>query len=219
MGDSRFALNMNKSRLLLLASLIGTCALTLYFLVLRGEPITHEAWSGPVQNCAYIGIAAGESEWPELLDASHCGTIDGKGVLQADGELVKKIYFESSEPSCILTRGRSFYVDPTGRTSEAYFYDFGCDYFVEGLARSPSPQGTRFIDPALQVVISTPYQFALPFEGGMAVVCNELRHRKELFDEHWVYVGGRCGYIDRKGVLIVPMHYSIDEIGKQRPDT
>lgn len=211
---------MKKSLLLLLASLIATCGLAFFFLVLRGAPITHEAWSGPVENCTYTGIAAGgESEWPELLNLTRCGTIDSNGVLQVDGDLLKNIYFESAYPSCILTRGRSFYVDPAGRASEAYFYDFGCDYFVEGLARSPSPQGTRFIDPALQVVISTPYQFALPFEDGMAVVCNDLRHRKELFDEHWMYVGGRCGYIDRKGILIVPMRYSIDEIEKQRPDT
>lgn len=208
---------MKKYRLHFMASLI-LAGLAFYFLVLRGTPITHDSWTGSVESCGYIGIEPDESDGPTMLSSTHCGVIDSHGVLHVDKDLLKKISFEPSMPSCLLSQGRSFYVERTGRTSEVYFFDMGCDYFSEGLARSPSPVGTRFVDSSLQVVISTPYQFSQPFDGGVAVVCDALRHRKELFDEHDEFVGGRCGYIDRKGVLIVPMRYSIDEVDKHRPD-
>ncbi len=188
-----------------------------YWILLRGTQISHTAGAGPVKQCAFIGSLAESSGNPELLTSTDCGTIDARGTLQVEKTLLKKLFFKESEPACMLLQDRAFYIDKSGRTVETYLFDAGCDYFNEGLARAPTDNGMRFIDSNLNVVITTPYQFAAPFQDGIAVVCEELRLRPALRGEHEKFVGGQCGYIDKHGEVVVPLRYPMEEIYLHRP--
>lgn len=205
-----------KGLLWLVGSMVVVFALA-YVIAWNGTSVSHSNWSGPVNECAYIGIQPGEGGGPELLSATGCGRIDEQGALHVDQSLLQRVYFKGTEPSCLLLPDRAFYIDKRGKAVETYLFDAGCDYYSEGLVRAPSVQGTRFIDDTLTEVIATPYQFAMPFHEGVAVVCDELHLRHDLYKGRQKLVGGRCGYIDKKGALIVPLHYPIDEIYGHRP--
>ena len=82
-----------------------------------------------------------------------------------------------------------------------------------GLARTGVGGKVGFIDRKLRVVIPPRYDFAFPFNGGTAVVCNGC---KETSDggEHKSMVGGQWSIIDRHGreIAAVP-----DRSADERP--
>jgi len=185
-------------------------ALTFYK---RGSAISYELWSGPVTECFNDA---------EDKDFTNCGQVDEKGVFHINKALLPKLATIHDGLACFHLGNtlKVFYVNKeTGRTLESYGIDMGCDYFSEGLARSPSPQGTRFFDRSLNVIISTPYHYAFPFEKGYAIVCNDLRVFYPFYDEdnYGEYVGGYCGYINKQGTLAVPLDYSYSEVGLHAP--
>lgn len=204
-----------KSLFWLVGSIFVVAALV-YLIAWNGTSVSHSNWSGLVNECAYIGADA--EGGPELLSATGCGTIDEQGMLHVDRSLLQHLYFKDAEPSCLLLPDRAFYVDKKGKAVETYLFDSGCDYYSEGLTRAPSDHGTRFIDDTLAEVIATPYQFAMPFYEGVAVVCDDLHLRHDLYKDHQKLVGGRCGYIDKKGALIVPLRYPFEEIYGHHPE-
>ncbi len=184
-------------------------ALAACFLVWRGAPVTFVTEAAAVQECA-----TGDA----VQNFRNCGAINADGVFIINRALLKKIRFRGTKPACLMAAGRAFYLTRQGRTSQAYVMDVDCDGFQEGLARSPTPLGTQFVDRSLKLVIATPYSFAKPFEQGLAVVCNDLRVRHAFGDEHGEYAGGQCGFIDRTGTLVVPLDYSYDEVEAHRPN-
>lgn len=63
------------------------------------------------------------------------------------------------------------YVDRSGRPIlRPYIFDNGPDYFEEGLARFVDKGKIGFHDEALNIVIPAQYDFAFPFQGGVAKV-------------------------------------------------
>ena len=68
----------------------------------------------------------------------------------------------------------------------------------------------RFVDKELAEVIPPSWDFAFPFESGLAVVCNGCTPRP--VGEHSEMVGGKWGYIDSQGEVVVPIIHSRDEL-------
>ncbi len=188
--------------------------------------MAYGAWAGPVAQCSYYGIQPGGKE-AELQEFPNCGTIDGDGIFHVNRELLKLLHFDHNKPACVST-GMSgfkyFYVTRAGKAVETlqnYTDDPDCDEFHDGLARSPSPAGTRFVDHSLKAVISTPYEYAFRFEGAFALVCNDLRRFTPFYDEDGIgeYVGGHCGYINRRGALVVPLGPAYGEAYAHAPSS
>ena len=110
----------------------------------------------------------------------------------------------------ISVDGAFFYVDRRGKTARGLPFDNGPDPFVEGLVRTIEKGKVGFLDRQLRRVIAPQWDFAFPFRGGIAVVCNGCR--AEPGDEHPKITGGVWGYIDRKGRTVVPVTHPEDKL-------
>jgi len=148
---------------------------------------------------------------PELTPFKNCGKIDANGVFVLKKEHLDNISFNKDNLSCVYTPGpRVFYVRPDGKTFEAHYFDNGCDYFNEGLARGIANGKMVFFNRKLEIKIDTPYDTIFPFADGYAVVCNDCN--KVKIGEHTGFRGGKCGYIDHSGKVIVPLEYTIENL-------
>jgi hypothetical protein len=131
---------------------------------------------------------------------------------------LRALAFDADGLAVVFIRGEFHYVNRAGRTAPALRFDNGADYFVEGLARTVRNGKIGFIDKRLAEIVAARWDFAFPFERGVAVVCNGCRPVRESGRDR--IEGGTWGYIDRKGrPVVAPVHAhealpSIDEAVK-----
>src|SRR5579872_3744765 len=106
----------------------------------------------------------------------------------------------------IVIKGRELYfVTRQGKTAPALNFDNGPDYFVEGLARTVQNGHVGFVDTHLVPVVAPVWDFAWPFQGGVAKVC--MGCVETPAGEHRIRTGGKWGYIDKHGKVVVPVIY------------
>jgi hypothetical protein len=122
---------------------------------------------------------------------------------------IAKIHFSSEGLGSIIVDSRGLYfVTHSGKTAPALLFDNGPDYFVEGLARTLDNGKVGFVNTKLDQVVAPVWDFAFPFEHGVAVVCTGcVRTPVSPHSEHWTMTGGKWGYIDRHGRTVVPVVY------------
>ena len=66
-----------------------------------------------------------------------------------------------------------------------------------------------FINTELDQIVAPVWDFAFPFEHGVAVVCTGCVPTPALSgDEHRTMTGGKWGYIDKRGKVVVPVVYN-----------
>lgn len=92
-----------------------------------------------------------------------------------------------------------------------YLFDNGPDYLSEGLFRYVKGGKVGFADVACQVTIPASYDFASPFQEGLAAVCTGCVEVPEPDGEHSTIQGGTWGYIDKKGTVVIPLQYQAAE--------
>ncbi len=98
------------------------------------------------------------------------------------------------------------YIDTNGNEMlTPYLYDNGPDYFREGLARFVENGKIGFMDKSGNKTVKARFDFALPFSGGYAAVCNGCAPVPD--GEHTRITGGRWGYIDKEGKMVIPPVY------------
>jgi len=137
-------------------------------------------------------------------------------VRRRDGELrvlpagLKALVFDKDGVAAIVVGKEFFYVTRSGRTAVALPYDNGPDDFVEGLARTLRKGKVGYVDRRLREAIRCEWDFAFPFEDGVAVVCDGCTRVRE--EEHARIEGGNWGYIDRKGQVVVPVVHARDAL-------
>jgi len=83
-----------------------------------------------------------------------------------------------------------------------FIYDNGPDDFKEGLARFVQDGKMGFYAPSGVIVIPATYDFILPFENGVAKVCNGCEQVRN--GEHFTVEGGTWRTIDKAGKIIEP---------------
>jgi hypothetical protein len=108
----------------------------------------------------------------------------------------------NGDPGGVLIAGELYFALPSGRTAPAFAFDNGLDYFVEGLARSVSDGKFGFVDQKLELVIPRTWDFAFPFENGVARVCQGCTISDD--GEHGEVTGGTWSTIDRAGRIVEP---------------
>jgi hypothetical protein len=91
-----------------------------------------------------------------------------------------------------------------------FIYDNGPDYFSEGLARYVSDNNIGFFDEKGSIIIPARFSFVLPFSEEMAAFCEGCKEIKD--GEHSRMVGGKWGYIDKSGKVVVNAIYN--RVGK-----
>jgi hypothetical protein len=70
-----------------------------------------------------------------------------------------------------------------------------------------------FVDTELNVVVAPVWDFASPFDDGVAAVCTGCV--PVAVGEHHGYTGGKWGFIDRSGKVIVPVEHASDAAARQ----
>jgi hypothetical protein len=175
--------------------------------------------SNPSVDCSYAARETARSPTPydqELQARGHCAKLRGEGSLAVDSEHLKNLYFSEGLGEILVPTVGWYYVTPTGQTAPVLTYDNGADYFAEGLARTIRGGKVGFIDRSLSEIIPPTWDFAFPFAGGSAVVCNSCRSYP-VGDEHSELRGGVWGYINRSGEVVVPIKYERDELPSPPP--
>lgn len=103
-----------------------------------------------------------------------------------------------------------FYFTKSGLVRKTIYFDNGPDYFNEGLARTEWNGKIGFFDKKLSIVIAPRFDFAFPFNNGLAAVCKNCTPKK--IGEHTIIDGGKWGAINTKGVIVRPIIYSKSEL-------
>lgn len=139
-----------------------------------------------------------------------CGQIKGDQIQLHDWHK-ENIIFEDNGLACILVGGeKAFYINQKGITRRTVFFDNGCDYFEDGLARGYENGKMVYIDKKLNVILKPDFEWLVPFDYEHAIVCNgPFETIKE--GEHTWQTKGQCGLIDKKGKLVVGAKYPIGD--------
>ncbi len=138
------------------------------------------------------------------LEAAECEQAGDGRIVVKPGSIARAA-FGSEGLSAILVDGRTFYfVNRHGKTEPALAFDNGPDYVSEGLARTVKNGKVGFVNTRLDVVIAPVWDFAFPFERGSARVCTGC---VPTGGEHKTTMGGKWGYIDQRGTVVVPVVY------------
>jgi hypothetical protein len=141
-------------------------------------------------------------------EAAVCELASDGGVVVSRQSLAD-ISFEPNGLGTLVVDSRGLYfVTRQGKTAPALEFDNGADYVVEGLARTVKRGKVGFVNVQLDQVVAPVWDFAFPFGHGVAVVCTGcVSTPVSPGDEHRTMTGGKWGYIDKRGKVVVPVVY------------
>jgi len=155
------------------------------------------------ETCVYPSKSEGS-----LTLAENCGSVNGD-TLKLNKKLLDDVSFNESGLACLfVAKQNAFYLHENGRSQRVHFFDNGCDYFEDGLARGIANGKMVFIDESLQIKLAPGFELLSPFDYGHSVVCNGP-FQEERYGEYTFLKGGRCGLINKQGVLVVEAKYNI----------
>ena len=98
--------------------------------------------------------------------------------------------------ACVVDDRGLYFVNRQGKTAPAFQFDNGPDYVVEGMARTVKNGKVGFVNTQLDRVVPPVWDFASPFEHGVAAVCTGCVSTPiSPGDEHKKMTGGKWGYI------------------------
>jgi hypothetical protein len=139
-----------------------------------------------------------------------CGSINGDKVILNNSHL-NNLAFDSDGLACVMFSTEDiFYIHQNGHKQRTYFFDNGCDYFEEDLARGINNGKMVYINKQLEIALTPDFEFLSRFDYGHAVVCNgPFNEHKQ--GEHALRTGGRCGLINHQGELVVEAKYNIED--------
>lgn len=155
-------------------------------------------------DCSFIPLQSPEDELP------GCAYIDDDGRLVLLKKTTAAVKGRSSDPVPAVVGRTLYYLNGSGRSAPVLWYDNGADGFAEGLARTTRGGKIGFIDRSLTEKIAPTWDFAFPFDGGVARVCQGCRSHP--VGEHFELRGGFWGYINREGAVVVPVRFERDQL-------
>lgn len=139
-----------------------------------------------------------------------CGVIDGD-TLSLSTFHQNNVVYDNKGLTCILMLpGTVFYLHENGRSQRVYFYDNGCDYFKDGLARGLVNDQMVFINEQLDVVLAPGFEWLSVFDYDHVMACNGP-FVTEKDGEYSFMTGGKCGLLNRQGDLVVEANYNIED--------
>jgi len=129
---------------------------------------------------------------------------NGKWVIQP--RYVLALDFLPTGIAAVVDDSGWVYIDKKGDlVIRPFLFDNGPDYFSEGLARFTVNNRFGFFDEYGKIVIQPRFDFARPFSGGFAAVCEGGENRRD--GEHSYRHGGKWGFINKTGKIIIPLQY------------
>ena len=152
-----------------------------------------------------------------------CELASDGNIVVAKQSLADMAFGPEGLGSIVVDNRGLYFVTRQGKTTPALMFDNGPDYVVEGLARTVKNGKVGFINTKLDPVVAPIWDFAFPFEHGVAVVCTGcVSTPASPSGEHRTMTGGKWGYIDKRGKVVVPVVYdfrslpSVEVAEKQR---
>jgi hypothetical protein len=155
-------------------------------------------------DCSFVPVQSSEDELP------GCAYIDRNGRLVLLTKTTAAVQRRNSDPVAAVVGPTLYYLNSAGRSSPVLWYDNGADYFSDGLARTTRGGKVGFIDRSLTEKIAPTWDFAFPFDGGLALVCQGCRSHP--VGEHFEVRGGVWGYINREGAVVVPVQFEREHL-------
>lgn len=174
--------------------------------------------SEPV-DCFYGARTAKNDSHGEITRHRRCAIVQNDGTIRILPRHLRALDFGSDGlATLVVAKGRWVYVKQDGATLEVLPLDNGADYFAEGLVRGRRKGKVAFFDHSFRMVLPPQYDFAWPFEGGLASVCSGCREepadRSE--SEYHVLSGGLWGYIDHHGKEVIAVRFSRDDAARRK---
>jgi len=146
----------------------------------------------------------------DILKFDNCGSIEGDKVNLGKDHLDNLSFDQDGLVCLIFFRDDVFYFHKNGQSQRVLFFDNGCDYFKEGLARGMVNDQMVFINRLLKVVLNPGFELLSHYDYGHSVVCNGP-FREETRGEHTLSKGGKCGLLNKQGRLVVEAKYKIED--------
>ena len=177
------------------------------------------AFAAQPLDCFYVARPTAKNHDPEMSLHRNCAAVRSDGSVRILAKHLRDLDFNTDGLTTLNVKGRGwFYVRRNGRALEVLTEDNGADYFVEDLVRGRRHGKVTFFDRSFRIVLPPTYDFAWPFENGLAMVCSGCREQPAASDpdHHGLVDGGLWGYIDHHGTAAIPVKYSRDEALRQR---
>jgi len=138
-------------------------------------------------------------------DPTKCELSDDGRPIPARG-MLQSAEFGQNDLAMLAAAPNLYFVNRKGKTVPAFKFDNSADDFAEGFARTVARGKVGFVNADLDIVIAPGWDFASPFKNGIATVCSAC---KEVGDgEHTWMTGGKWGYINKRGKVVVPLVYN-----------
>jgi len=180
--------------------------------------IANSAFAAQSLDCFYAARPTAKNPDPEMSLHRNCAVVSGDGSVRIVARHLQALDFNTDGLATFNAERRGwFYVLRNGRILEVLSEDNGADDFVEGLVRGRRHGKVAFFDRSFRMVLPPIYDFAWPFENGLAMVCSGCTERTDASDpdHHGLVDGGLWGYIDHHGREVIPVKYSRDEALRQ----
>lgn len=161
-------------------------------------------------SCVYIPQPSDTNPHPQLSPFKSCAHFNEIGSLILAKDHLNNLYYDENNLASVRLTGAIYYVHKSGATAQTHYIDNGPDYFSHGLARYINKGKYGFIDKELNITIPATYDYAAPFENGLAVVCNQCIQSKR--GGHTEMTGGLWGYIDKSGKEVVSVEFEKDKL-------
>ena len=143
-----------------------------------------------------------------------CATVRDKTIAILPDHLRRLSYSDNGLATILIGR-QHYYVKRSGALLPVVTFDNWADDFSEGLVRSLVQGKVAFFDTNFRGVIAPRYDWAWPFKGGRSLVCLGCIAERSHRDGHITVSGGRWGFINKKGIEVVPVRFSREEAMKQ----
>ena len=173
-----------------------------------------------VADCSYSPRPTSHQPSPEWGRHSKCLAIADDGSVRVLPKHLKTLDYSFDGLAVVwLEGGGILYVKPSGEALDVLPQDNGADDFKEGLVRGRRNGKIAFFDHSFRRVLPPKYDFAWPFEDGLAAVCSGcVQAPPDPTDpeHHTSMEGGSWGFIDHQGREVVPVSYSRDEAWRRK---
>jgi hypothetical protein len=138
-----------------------------------------------------------------------------KGGLQIATEHLNRMSFVHEGLAAALIDNQWRYVKRNGESLRVLTYDNYADDFSEGLTRSLVGSRIAYFDRDFHQVIPPIYDWGWPFKDGRAMVCLGCKVAERDSEGHRPVIGGKWGFIDKRGREIISVSLSEAEAMKQ----
>lgn len=158
------------------------------------------ALAGELLECAYAGKKPGA----EIASHAECARRSAGKMVILKQHLARMAY-DAHRLASVRIEQQHYYVKPDGTLLPVLTHDNWADDFSAGLTRALVAGKIAYYDANFKQVIAPRYDWAWPFQNGRALVCRGCQPGPPDGDGHTQIVGGLWGYIDRKGIEVVPV--------------